>query len=70
MSEKDEPLTPKMIANLDQLQAHLVNLGRMLGEYHNTLVKSKIPDALAHDLVRDYHMFLISQMGKATNVPD
>ena len=60
MSEKSQ--APDIIAQLDQIETTLENLGKTLGTYYRNLVVSGVPESLSERLVIDYHYLLWSSI--------
>lgn len=53
---------PDFIAQLDQVQAMLENIAKLLGEYYKHLIEEGIPKPLAAELVKEYQRIMLSQV--------
>lgn len=64
MSDKNE-LPLNILAELEQIEATLVNFAPILASFYQALLKANVPDTLACQLVSDYFAKITSKIGNA-----
>lgn len=52
---------PDMIFQLDQMQAMLENIAKLLADYYGHLLNEGIPAELAGELVKEYQRIMLNQ---------
>lgn len=61
--EKNKNELPEsLIANLDQFQTHVANMGMIVANFHEALKNNRVPEELAAKLTIDFNTALWAKM--------